>query len=76
MNGTHAYLDSGESIFVPEKRIRYRYDGHDYKALRGNAFTLAVMEGKRCVGWIDCHDLGYTSVKDFLTTREKLKNSP
>lgn len=57
MTGTWGYLGDGTGVFIPERKFTYGSPFYSYRALRGNAFTMAVFDRHgKCVGWSDKSD--------------------
>jgi len=53
MKTTIAYTES-QSIIVPEVKFNKIPQGCHAVALRGYGYTKAVMQGNKCIGWIQC----------------------
>lgn len=53
-------------IFVPDIEVIVDITKQNYVPLKGAAFTLAVIQSGKCVGWCLTETLGFESVKDYV----------
>jgi hypothetical protein len=68
---TFAYTHpEGRGLHVPEQKFTALAADQRCVPLRGNVYTMAVMVGTRCVGWIDCTSLNYATVADWMLAQE------
>lgn len=67
------YKGDGESVFVPDIRIRKDKPEHNYSRARGTV-TLCVFDlDDRCIGWMDPRDIGYPDANAAHAGRYKVK---
>lgn len=56
-------------IFVPDIEVKVDIKEQTYVPLKGAAFTLAVIQSGKCVGWCLTESLGHESVKDYIASK-------
>lgn len=68
------YLADGSAVMVPDERISPKTVlalGATLLPSRGYGHSLLVMVKERCVGWIGADELGFASVKDWMSSGNK-----